>query len=132
MEKTSFLALSFLKAKGLTGPPNLYNRGENPIEQGTIAFASGKNTNSASRCRTKDTVTVAAEKKYKIFAGIDYVRVFEYQTDGTYIGNSAQKSLPYTFTTGSNTGGIRFIFYNAAGSNVTPDEILGVRLIETT
>lgn len=64
---------------------------KNPIEQGSIASASGNNTSTggSTRLRTKGFIPVLPNQMYRITTNIDRVSVLQYEENQAYIDDSS-------------------------------------------
>ncbi len=129
----------------LKATKNLFDRDTVGITEGAIASSTGKNTSNSTRCRTVGYVPVKPNTTYTVSAVIDGytgssssgVFVLEYTADSgdfesNYTGTSSGWKNPngYTFTTGSTTHGIRFVFAYSSSGGISPSDITNIQLEE--
>jgi len=111
------------------------NKYSSEIEQGGF-FSTGLNAESNNRIRSKDYIEVKPNTTYTISANTItsntlQVSISEYtQNDYTTprINSTAWTTLPYTFTTQSNTKYIRNLFKFSNENNLVPSDVNLVQL----
>lgn len=111
------------------------NKYSSEIEQGGF-FSTGLNADSNNRIRSKDYIEVKPNTTYTISANTItsntlQVSISEYtQNDYTTprINSTAWTTLPYTFTTQSNTKYIRNLFKFSNENNLVPSDVNLVQL----
>jgi len=116
---------------------NQFNVSVAPVEQGNISSTTGENTNSTTRCRTKERFPVSPNTQYTLSCVIENftpgsskgVFVYQYLSDGTWTTSGWKDPSGFTFTTNALTESIRVVFaYVNAGSPTTPEMISNVQL----
>lgn len=109
--------------------------------QGTTSASTGND--SSSDYRVRQYVRVKPSTQYTVSVETDtnsqYLWLFQYKTDGTYLGSSyssgAWQSVPLTFTTHANAGYVTVLLCKNTGSSSTkikPDDVLWIQVEEGT
>lgn len=107
---------------------NLYNTAENPIEQGAIASENGQDTTSSTRVRSNGYVAVTPSLQYSLSCSLGRVFVLQYDRHKNYLNlSSGWQTSGYTFTAGSGTYYVRFVFSINDSTAVTPASVKWVQ-----
>ena len=104
---------------------NLFNPTINPIQQGTIAAASGVDAGATiNRIRTYGYIDVIPNTTYKIESNISRVFILFYDENGVFLRkHSSWQNVPYIFKTGDNVGKIRLVLSINDETQIIPSDL---------
>ena len=103
------------------------NKFSSILEQGTINSGTGQPGGSLNRIRTKDFISVNSSNQYSVsLKNSDLYNVipFEYDESENFLSTTSNwNNVPYSFTTGSTTKKIKFVFKLKTDADLTPSDV---------